>query len=174
MELFPDEHQARVQEALDQVSSMLRSFVAGNALVALILMLSSWAFFLVIHLDYPFLAGSVSGVLNLVPYLGAVLAWIPPFLIGMAQWSTIGPYIGVAAVLTLFHIIGLERPDARDCRAPRPFERPFGHRRVAVLGMAVGRDRTHPGDPDYGHDQGDLRSRGWLGTGGPLARRVID
>src|SRR5712671_593617 len=36
MELFPDGHQERVQEALDQVSSMLRSFVAGNALVALI------------------------------------------------------------------------------------------------------------------------------------------
>jgi predicted PurR-regulated permease PerM len=107
MELFPDGHQAHVQEALDQVSSMLRSFVAGNALVALILMLCSWAFFLVIHLDYPFLAGSVSGVLNLVPYLGAVLAWIPPFLIGMAQWSRIGPYIGIAATLTLFHFIGL-------------------------------------------------------------------
>jgi len=107
MGLFPDEHQAGVREALDQVSSMLRSFVAGNALIALILMLSSWAFFLLIHLDYPFLAGSASGVLNLVPYLGAVLAWIPPFLIGAAQWSTIGPYFGVAAVLTLFHIIGL-------------------------------------------------------------------
>ena len=72
-----------------------------------ILMLSSWAFFLVIHLDYPFLAGGASGLLNLVPYLGAVLAWIPPFLIGMAQWSTVGPYLGVAAMLTLFHIIGL-------------------------------------------------------------------
>lgn len=107
MELFPHEHQARVQEALDQVNSMLRSFVAGNVLVALILMLSSWAFFLLIHLNYPFILGSVSGVLNLVPYLGAVLAWIPPFLIGMAQWSTAGPYIGVAAVLTLLHIIGL-------------------------------------------------------------------
>lgn len=107
MELFPDEDQERVHEALDQVSSMLRSFVAGNALVALILMLSSWAFFLEIHLDYPFLVGSVSGVLNLVPYLGAFLAWIPPFLIGMGQWTTIGPYFGIAAVLTLLHILGL-------------------------------------------------------------------
>jgi predicted PurR-regulated permease PerM len=105
--LYPEERQPHVQAALDQVSSMLVSFVAGNALVAVILMLSSWAFFLLIHLDYPFISGSVSGVLNLVPYLGAVLAWIPPFLIGMAQWSTAGPYIGVAAMLTLLHIIGL-------------------------------------------------------------------
>jgi predicted PurR-regulated permease PerM len=107
MDLFPAENRTRVKEALDQVSAMLRSFVAGNALVALILMLASWAFFLVIHLDYPFLAGCVSGLLNLVPYLGAVLAWLPPFLIGMAQWTTISPYVVIAAIVSLFHIIGL-------------------------------------------------------------------
>jgi predicted PurR-regulated permease PerM len=107
MNLFPDVNHARVQEALDQVSGMLRSFVAGNALVALILMLLSWAFFLEMHLDYPFLAGCVSGLLNLVPYLGAVLAWLPPFVIGMAQWSTVGPYIWVATGLIALHLVGL-------------------------------------------------------------------
>jgi predicted PurR-regulated permease PerM len=107
IELFPEEHQERVRGALDEVSSMLRSFVAGNALIALILMLLSWGFFLWIHLKYPFLLGCVSGLLNLVPYVGAVLAWIPPFLIGMAQWNTIGPYFGVAAMLTFLHIIGV-------------------------------------------------------------------
>jgi predicted PurR-regulated permease PerM len=107
IELFPDEHRDRVQAALDEVSSMLRRFVAGNVLIALILMLVSWGFFLLMQLKYPFLLGSVSGILNLVPYLGVLLAWIPPFLIGLAQWSTIGPYLIVAAVLTLLHIIGL-------------------------------------------------------------------
>src|SRR6266446_6743668 len=107
MGLFPAENRTRVQGALDQVSAMLRSYVAGNALVALIVMLASWVFFLTIHLDYPFLLGCVSGVLNLVPYLGAVLAWLPPFLIGMAHWKTIGPYVGVAAMLSFFHMIGV-------------------------------------------------------------------
>jgi len=107
MELFPPEHQTRVEEALDEVSSMLRSFVAGNALIALILMVLSWGFFLAVHLEYPFLTGCVSGLLNLVPYLGAILAWIPPFLIGMGQWSTIGPFVGVAAAVTFLHIFGL-------------------------------------------------------------------
>ena len=107
IDLFPDEQQDRVRRALDEVSSMLRSFVAGNALVAVILMLLSWGFFLVIHLEYPFLLGCVSGLLNLVPYVGAVLAWIPPLFIGLAQWNSISPYFGVAAMLTFLHIIGL-------------------------------------------------------------------
>jgi predicted PurR-regulated permease PerM len=107
MELFPLDHRTRAQKALDQVSVVLRSYIAGNGLVALILMLASWAFFLAIHLDYAFLLGCVSGLLNLVPYLGAVLAWLPPFLIGMARWKTIGPYVGVGAMLSFFHMIGM-------------------------------------------------------------------
>lgn len=107
IELFPQQHQPRVQGALDQVNSMLRSFVAGNTLVAIILMVASGLFFLAIRLEYPFLAGCVSGLLNLVPYLGAVLAWIPPFLIGMAKWNTFGPYFGIATMLTVLHLVGL-------------------------------------------------------------------
>jgi predicted PurR-regulated permease PerM len=105
--LFPEEHQERVRGALDEVGAVLRSFVAGNALVALILMLLSWGFFLAMHLNYPFVLGCASGLLNLVPYLGAVLSWIPPFLIGLAQWKTIGPYFLIAAGLTFLHIVGL-------------------------------------------------------------------
>ena len=100
MDLFPADDRTRVREALEQVSLVLRSYVAGNALVALILMLGSWGFFLAIHLENPFLLGCVSGLLNLVPYLGAVLAWLPPFLIGMTQWNSIGAYLGVAATLS--------------------------------------------------------------------------
>ena len=107
MELFPTGRRTRVKEALDQVNTMLRTYLAGNALVSLILMLASSAFFLFIHLDYPFLAGSVSGILNLVPYLGVVLAWLPPFFIGMVKWNTVGPYLGVAATMLFFHIIAL-------------------------------------------------------------------
>jgi len=92
---------------LDQVNVMLRGYLIGNALVALILMFASWAFFLSIHLDYPFLAGCVSGLLNLVPYLGAVLAWLPPFFVGMVKWKSVGPYAGVGAAMLLLHIVGL-------------------------------------------------------------------
>jgi predicted PurR-regulated permease PerM len=107
MGLFPEEYQDRVRGALDQVGVTLRSFVAGNLLVAAILMLASWGFFLLTHLRYPFLVGCVSGLLNMVPYLGAVLAWIPPFLIGLAQWNSIGSYVGVASALTVLHIVGM-------------------------------------------------------------------
>lgn len=107
MELFPTGKRTHVKDALDQVNNVLRTYLAGNALVALILMFSSSVFFVIIHLDYPFLAGSASGLLNLVPYLGVVLAWLPPFLIGMTKWNTIGPYFGVALAMLILHIAGV-------------------------------------------------------------------
>jgi len=105
--LFREDAQPRVEKALGEVSAMMRGFVVGNALVGLILMFASGLFFWMMHLDYPFLGGVASGFLNLVPYLGAVLALLPPFLIGMAQWQSVGQFLGIAAVLMVFHIIAL-------------------------------------------------------------------
>ena len=108
MELFPIGKRTRVKEALDQLSAMLRGYLAGNALVAVILALASWAFFaMIMHLDFAFLAGCVSGVLNLVPYLGAVLACLPPFFVGMVKWTTISPYLIIFATMLGLHIVGL-------------------------------------------------------------------
>jgi predicted PurR-regulated permease PerM len=56
-------------------------------------------------LDFPFLTGLVSGLCNLIPYLGAVLAWLPPLFIGLRQYHGLTPYLGIFSVLTAFHII---------------------------------------------------------------------
>jgi predicted PurR-regulated permease PerM len=45
--------------------------------------------------------------LSLVPYLGAVLAWLPPFLIGAVHWRDATPYLAVAGVLSALHILAM-------------------------------------------------------------------
>ena len=105
LRLFPPTERTQVKDTLDQLTRLLRGYVVGNLLVAAILVLVSWVFFWMIGLDYPFLAGVVSGLLNLVPYLGAVLAWVPPFIIGVSKWRHLAPFVGVAAALSVFHLI---------------------------------------------------------------------
>jgi predicted PurR-regulated permease PerM len=107
LQLFPPTDRTRVKQALEAVSGMLRSYVVGNVLVALILALASWVFFWIIGLDYPFLTGFASGVLNLVPYMGAVLAWVPPLIIGLTKFQTVTAFVGIAAVLGFFHLIAV-------------------------------------------------------------------
>src|SRR4029077_13124248 len=66
----------------------------------------------------------------------------------------------------------LERLDACDCGAPSPLECSRGHCGIALLGMALGRHWTDPGNSHNGNRQGNLRSFRGLGTVGPLARRL--
>jgi len=105
MQLFPANKRTQVRDALSDVTQVLRSYLMGTALVGLILVLASWLFFWFIGIDFPFLTGLVSGVCNLVPYLGAVLAWIPPLLIGLKKIHTISAFAGIFAMLTMFHIV---------------------------------------------------------------------
>ena len=103
MQLFPATERTQVKQTLSDVSQVLRSYVIGTALVGLVLVVASWLFFWAIGLDFPFLTGLVSGVLNLVPYLGAILSWLPPLLIALKQFHKIGPFFGIFVVLTSFH-----------------------------------------------------------------------
>jgi predicted PurR-regulated permease PerM len=105
MQLFPPTERTQVKQTLTDVTQVLRSYVIGTALVELILVVASWLFFMALGLDFPFLTALVSGLFNLIPYLGAVISWIPPVLVGLNKFHTVGPFIGIFAVLTFFHII---------------------------------------------------------------------
>jgi predicted PurR-regulated permease PerM len=105
MQLFPPNERTRVKETLTDVTQVLRSYVIGTALVGLVLVISSWLFFWGIGIDFPFLTALVSGLFNLIPYLGVLLSWIPPLLIGLKKIHTVGPFVGIFVMLTLFHLI---------------------------------------------------------------------
>jgi predicted PurR-regulated permease PerM len=105
MQLFPASERTRVKETLADVSAVLRSYVVGTSLVGVILVVLSWIFFWAIGLEFAFLTGLVSGMLNLVPYLGVVMSWVPVTLVGLKQYHSIGPFIGIFSVLTFLHFI---------------------------------------------------------------------
>lgn len=105
MQLFPATERTGVKQTLQDISLVLRSYVIGTALVGLILVGASWMFFLVMGLEFPFLTALLSGTFNLIPYLGVVLSWLPPLLIGLKQFHKVGPFIGIFTVLTVLHLV---------------------------------------------------------------------
>jgi predicted PurR-regulated permease PerM len=106
MQLFPASERTQVKLTLDEVSVMLRSYVIGTGLVGVILILASWIFFWSIGLDFPFLAALASGLLNLVPYLGVVMSWVPPLIVGLRTHHTGLFYVGIIGMLSFFHLMG--------------------------------------------------------------------
>lgn len=107
LQLFPVSRRTQVKETLEDLRDVLRDYLAGMSVVALLVIAVSSGFFAFLGLDYPILTGIVSGLLNMVPYIGAVLAWLPPFVIALAKWKTLGQFFLIAAVLTTVHVLAL-------------------------------------------------------------------
>ena len=107
LQLFPASQRTGVKETLEDLRDVLRSYLAGMSLVTLVVIAISSIFFWIIGLDYPILTGIASGLLNMVPYIGVVLAWFPAFLIALVKWRALGQFVGIAVALTSIHILAL-------------------------------------------------------------------
>jgi predicted PurR-regulated permease PerM len=107
LQLFPVSRRTQVKETLEDLRDVLRDYLAGMTVVTLLVIAASSLFFWILGMDYPILTGMVSGLLNMVPYIGAVLAWLPAFLIALAKWRTVGQFALIAAVLTTVHILAI-------------------------------------------------------------------
>jgi predicted PurR-regulated permease PerM len=107
LQLFPVAQRTQVKETLEDLREVLRDYLAGMTIVTLMVMAASSLFFWFIDLDYPILTGMASGLLNMVPYIGAVLAWVPAFIIALAKFKTVGGFFLIAGVLTSIHVLAL-------------------------------------------------------------------
>jgi predicted PurR-regulated permease PerM len=107
LQLFPVARRTQVKETLEDMREVLRDYLAGMTIVTMMVVAASSVFFFFLDLDYPILTGMASGLLNMVPYIGAVLAWLPAFLIALAKFKTIGSFVLIAGVLTTIHVLAL-------------------------------------------------------------------
>lgn len=107
LELFPVSRRTQVKETLEDLRDVLRDYLAGMSIVTLIVIAASSLYFWLIGMEYPILTGIASGLLNMVPYIGAVMAWLPAFIIALAKWNTVGQFVLIAVVLTTIHVLAI-------------------------------------------------------------------
>ena len=102
--LFPLEHRHTAFVTLGLIGKMLGSFITGNLLIGLLTSGISVAIFGLLHVPFFYFVGFLSGFLSLVPYLGLVLAMVPPILVGLGQLeaTTLAVIVLVIAGLHLF------------------------------------------------------------------------
>jgi predicted PurR-regulated permease PerM len=105
LQLFPISRRTQVKETLDDLRNVLRDYLIGMSVVTLVVIACSSIFFLALGFDYPVLAGIASGLFNMVPYIGAVLAWIPGFFLAVLKWKAVSHFGLIAVVLTGIHIV---------------------------------------------------------------------
>ena len=80
---------------------MIRSFITGNLIIGLANALISGVVFWRLGIPYFYFLGAISGFISLIPYLGVVLALLPPLAAGIGILDKTG-------VLTVFvTVIGM-------------------------------------------------------------------
>ncbi len=106
VQLFRHEHRTTAYVTLGQISLMMRSFIAGNFTIAIFLSIGSAIVFATLGLPYFYFLGLMSGFLSIMPYLGIVLAIIPPLAAGLGILDATGVVV-VIVTITGLHVLAM-------------------------------------------------------------------
>ena len=104
--LFNMENRNSAYVMLGLIASMIRSFIVGNFIIGVFLSAFSIALFGAIGLPYFYFLGAISGFLSLIPYLGVLLAILPPLIADLGHLTT-GVALLIIAVVMGLHLIAM-------------------------------------------------------------------
>ncbi len=104
--LFSMENRNSAYVMLGLIARMIRSFIVGNFIIGVFLSVFSIALFGLMGLPYFYFLGVISGFLSLIPYLGVILALIPPLIVDLGHLTTGMALLIVCTVLGL-HLIAM-------------------------------------------------------------------
>src|SRR6185437_9135732 len=104
--LFPSESRLKAYQTLGKISEMMKGFIVGNFAIGVLMSIVSAIVFGALHLPYFYFLGPISGFLSLIPYLGVILALLPPIASGLGVLHGSGIVI-IAAVILGLHIFSM-------------------------------------------------------------------
>jgi predicted PurR-regulated permease PerM len=104
--LFSEESRQTVYVTLGLISQMIRGFIVGNFVIGMILGVTSSIAFWLLGVPYFYVTGMISGFVSVFPYLGVVLAILPPVMVSLGFLTT-GRFLGIVTVVAISHVIAL-------------------------------------------------------------------
>ena len=104
--LFELKNRNAAYVTLGLIAAMIRSFIVGNVMIGLFLSAVSTAAFGLMGLPYFYFLGFISGFLSLVPYLGVILAILPPVIVGLGYLTT-PTFVLTCAVVVGLHLFAM-------------------------------------------------------------------
>jgi len=84
---------------------MIRGFVAGNLIIGTLMAVATTLMLMGLGVKGAIPLGIVSGLLNLLPFLGLLFSLALPLAAALLQFSTPGPYIVITLTILLLHVV---------------------------------------------------------------------
>jgi len=104
--LFPPEKRLKAYSTMGKISEMMKGFIVGNFVIGIFMAIASGIVFAFLHLPYFYFLGLISGFLSLIPYLGVILALLPPIASGIGVLHGTGIII-IAVVILGLHVFSM-------------------------------------------------------------------
>ncbi|MBV8722115.1 MAG: AI-2E family transporter [Candidatus Eremiobacteraeota bacterium] len=104
--IVPEAHWRATTSLLSDIDRVFGGFVRGQLLVALTVGILITVAMTILRVPYPFLLGLVAAVGDLVPYVGAILAFIPAFLSALINNGIGNSLIVAVAFVAIFEAEG--------------------------------------------------------------------
>ena len=105
--LFALENRQVAYKTLTAIGEMVRGFLVGNLLIGILLAIVSSLIFWFLRIPFPFMMGSISGLLSVIPYVGLPLAIIPPLFAALGTYNALASYLVLVAFVSGLHLLAL-------------------------------------------------------------------
>jgi predicted PurR-regulated permease PerM len=103
--LFAEEQKHRVLEILGQIKSIIQSYMVGLLLETTAVAVLNSAGLLVLNVQYAILLGVMAAILNLVPYIGGLVATVLAVMVTFISHPEIDVLLGVVGVFIAVQVI---------------------------------------------------------------------
>jgi predicted PurR-regulated permease PerM len=107
LNLFPMDRRQQTEDVIAGITAMVRQFVLGNILVALISAVMILPVFIAVSLPYPLLMALLAAFLSVIPYIGVALGMLPPLLMSAAHDDSVGHLVAIALVVFVVHFVAV-------------------------------------------------------------------
>ena len=103
--IFADKHRASVEEVLSESRIIIQSYMVGLLIEMGIVAILNATGFLIIGIDYAIFLAVLAAILNMIPYVGMLIASIVCMLVTLANTNSISDIIWVGVALTVVQFI---------------------------------------------------------------------
>jgi predicted PurR-regulated permease PerM len=104
-DVFADKHKSKVEEVLDDSRSIIQSYMVGLLIETGIVAALNATGFLILGIEYAIFLAVLAAILNMIPYIGMLIASIICMLITLTSANNITDIIWVGVILTIVQFI---------------------------------------------------------------------
>lgn len=104
-DVFAPKHLAMVNDTLSSISSVIRSYLAGLLIEIAVVAVLDAGGLLLLGVEYAVLLGLIAAVLNLIPYIGSIIAGILAVLVTLSTSDEMSKVLGVLVVFSIVQFI---------------------------------------------------------------------